>query len=246
MKLVDFFLASVRFMIGQPNSLNFGDLDTEIAPAAPVVPSQPPPVEILATIPSNIPEETNTPVFTVTSAVEIPQAPEPPPVREQYLDASSNALSGGRPIIRSINDYRSRANLPPLVWDEQLVSNAARTGQATNGKAMVHQMNPGTNGQVLVYGFDDRDACGSNDVAPYTPFELFYMSWLCEVPGDQALGGQCDTVLRKSRIDSQGQTGHWQILSDPQYRKVGCAFTRDQDTTKCDAFTGIWACDVGL
>lgn len=243
MRLVDLFLASARFLTGQPDGFNLSPAETAIAPAPVPASSQPPQLEIHATIPTYIPDETSTQVLTVVSAPEPPPVPE---VREQFIDASSLAVSGGRPIIRSINDYRNRAKLPPLVWDERLVANAARTGQATNGKSMAHQMNPGTNGQVLVYGFDDRDACGSKDIAPYTPFELFYMSWLCEVPGDQALGGQCPTLLSKSRIDNQGQTGHWEILSDPKYRKVGCAFTRDPDATICDAFTGIWACDVGF
>jgi uncharacterized protein YkwD len=154
-------------------------------------------------------------------------------------------MSGGKPMIASINDYRSKASLPPLLWDEQLASNAAKTGQATGGRTMEHQLNPGTNGQVLVYGVDDADICSRGNTGGLTPFELFYLSWLCESPGDPGLEGKCPQVLGVSRIDSQGQTGHWQLLSDASFNKIGCAFTRDASKEACADFSGIWACDLG-
>src|ERR1700743_2594574 len=44
------------------------------------------------------------------------------------------AGSGGKPMIDSINEYRKRAGLQAQIWDNTLVSNAAKTGQATGGK----------------------------------------------------------------------------------------------------------------
>jgi len=153
-------------------------------------------------------------------------------------------MSGGKAMIASINSYRQRAGLGTQVWDEGLAANAAKTGAATGGQSMEHQMNPGTYGQVLVMGVDDRDQCGKN-FGGYTPFELFYYSWLCEMPGDPALGGVCDDVLGKSSIATMGQTGHWQILHGAQYNKIGCAFTRNEGANSCGSFTGVWACDLG-
>lgn len=147
-------------------------------------------------------------------------------------------------MIDSINEFRKRASLPAQIWDTALVTNAAKTGQATGGKAMVHQMNRGTRGQVLVMGVDDDGKCTRN-FADWTPFELYYYSWLCEVPGDPALNGECNKILRTSRIMSAGQTGHYKILSSKGYKKIGCAFTKNSNASKCAAWTGIWACDLG-
>jgi uncharacterized protein YkwD len=170
--------------------------------------------------------------------------PEPVPVKAAVFADSSITLSGGKPIIQSINEYRARASLPPMVWDERLVANAAKTGQATNGAQLEHQMNHGTFGQVLVYGIDDAGRCG-RDMGGYTPFELFYNSWLCENPADPGIAGQCPAVLAMSRIDNMGQIGHWQILSSREYKKIGCSFTRNPNAPSCTGFDGIWACDLG-
>jgi uncharacterized protein YkwD len=175
--------------------------------------------------------------------VTLPE-PEKAPVKATVFTDSSVTLSGGKPIIQSINDYRARASLPPLVWDERLVGNAAKTGRSTNGAYMEHQMNSGTFGQVLVQGVDDGGTCGRN-MGSYTPFELYFYSWLCENPSDPGIAGQCPTVLSMSRIDSMGQTGHWEILSSRQYKKIGCAFTRNPNAPSCTGFDGIWACDLG-
>jgi Cysteine-rich secretory protein family len=154
------------------------------------------------------------------------------------------ASSGGKPMIDSINEYRKRAGLPAQIWDNTLVSNAAKTGQATGGKAMVHQMNRGTRGQVLAMGVDDGGRC-TRDFASLTPFEVYFYSWLCEVPEHPALLGECNRILRTSRIMSAGQTGHYRILSSKGYKKIGCAFTKNSKATKCATWTGIWACDLG-
>lgn len=148
-------------------------------------------------------------------------------------------------MIDSINEYRSRAGLPTMAWDDGLVHNARKTGEATGGKYMEHQLNPGTNGQVLAEGVDEAGKCGRN-FEEYTPFEAILYSWLCEVPGDPALRGKCPKVFAISRIVTNGQTGHYKILSDGSYKKIGCSFVRDAGAKCGGAMTGIWACDVAL
>jgi len=157
-----------------------------------------------------------------------------------------SAMSGGKAMIASINAYRERAGLPPQQWDERLAQNAANTGALTGGTSMKHKMHDGTYGQVLVMGVDDADTCGK-DYGNMTPFEVHYYSWLCEVPQDPALGaGMCDDVLGKSHIHPGGQTGHWQLLHAAHYKKIGCAFTRNDGARKCGSHTGVWACDVAF
>jgi cysteine-rich secretory family protein len=145
-------------------------------------------------------------------------------------------------MIASINDYRSRAGLPPLVWDGRLATNALRTGQATGGASLAHMMLEGTMAQVLVQGENDA-SCGK-DFGGYSPFELSYLSWLCESPGDPGLAGRCGDVLSRSGIASGGQTAHHEILSDPKYRSIGCAFSQNPSAGSCSGFNGVWACDL--
>jgi len=236
----------------------FAEIPTPAAPAAPATPT----VQnvVIPAVENAILPETPIVVTTPVPALAAPQASSTPEIRIanvetvenkeelkiEYkaveIDGSSVEASAGKPMIQSINEYRSRARLPPLVWDSRLVSNAAKTGDATHGERMQHQMNPGTFGQVLVEGTDS--SCGLESTN-YTPFEVFYYSWLCENPNDAALQDNCGSVLRTSRIDTGGQIGHWQILSDEKYKKIGCAFTRNQNVNRCSGFTGVWACDLG-
>ena len=159
--------------------------------------------------------------------------------------AGEKTTSGGKPIIDSINQFRTEKGLPRLGWSPQMAKNAAVTGQATGGRSMVHKMGPGTNGQVLIMGFDDAEGCTRN-LGGYTPFELFYYSWLCEMPNDGALKGRCPDVLRRSRIDNRNQLSHYEILTAKRYKTIGCAFTSNSNAQKCGAFSGIWACDLSM
>lgn len=151
----------------------------------------------------------------------------------------TSATSGGKSIISSINDFRSKAGLPDLAWDDQLAQNSATTGEATDGKSMVHQLIPPTMGQVLSPGSSPDCAAQGG----YTPFELAFYSWLCESPSYPALGGICPTLLGLSHISVSG-TGHFDILTSTSYTKIGCAFTQNPDAGSCDLFAGIWGCDV--
>ena len=162
------------------------------------------------------------------------------------LSDGDSPTSGGVAMIKTINDYRAKAGLPLQQWDSKLAANAAAAGR--DGKKMAHLMLPGTGGQVLAPGIDDAN-CPGRSFAPYTPFEVYYKSWLCEVPSAPGLDGKCKDILANSRINAGGQTGHWEILSDGKgkkrkYTRIGCAFTPNKDAKKCAFLTGIWACDL--
>lgn len=178
------------------------------------------------------------------SASPISSPPNIPPTSINTTDTSLPEVSGGKPMISSINGYRTLAGLPLQNWDGQLAANAHKTGQASGGMFLAHQMNRGTAGQVLTMGVDDEGACGRS-MGGYTPFEIVYYSWLCEVPNDPALQGRCPEILRISRIMSMGQTGHHTILAGKGYKRIGCAFAKNQGARGCGFATGVWACDVG-
>jgi uncharacterized protein YkwD len=209
--------------------------------------------------PSSLPAPSAAPVsvgsYPLPSPHPVEDAPAPakptsaqpaPPANTPSTPAGSSSpglVSGGKPVIDSINDYRKKANLPLLTWDDKLAANSAKTGNDAGGKALVHELNPGTFGQVLVFGFDDADKC-TKDTKSWTPFEIYFLSWLCERPDDPALGGVCTDIANIGRINSGGQTGHHDILASTQYTKIGCAFARDPSAEKCAMFPGVWGCDV--
>lgn len=93
-----------------------------------------------------------------------------------------------------------------------------KTVQASNGQ-MVHQLNPGSFAQVL---------------APGKPNEFekcFVGGWLCEKPSLPGLGAAvCDAASQGWSYDG---TGHADILTSPNYKKIGCA-----------NYQGIWGCDL--
>jgi hypothetical protein len=155
------------------------------------------------------------------------------------------ATNGGKPMIDYINRIRRKQGLNPAVWSVKLAENAYKTGEATGGKSMRHKIHPGTNGgQVLAMGFGEQDVCGKQ-LKGYTSFELYYTSWLCEVSSDKALEGKCPEILKISRVDPRGQTGHYKLLSGKGVRSIGCAFFRNPSAKQCGFPTGIWGCDLG-
>jgi hypothetical protein len=146
-------------------------------------------------------------------------------------------------MIKSINEYRTLAGLPKQKWDTRLAANAAKTGQASGGKNLIHQRNPGTSTQVLTFGYSDEDKCEKKTPA-LTPFEVYYLGWLCEVASDKGLQGKCPQIIKMAGINVAGQRGHHDTRADKVQLKIGCAFTRKANAKKCEQFPGIWACDL--
>ena len=89
----------------------------------------------------------------------------------------------------------------------------------------------------------------------YTDFELALVSWLCEVPGGPVSTpvDMCaimeQTVRMQYSIDpktGKQQTGHYDILTIPGMKAIGCAFAAaaDQSGKEGDSVAGEWACNL--
>jgi hypothetical protein len=117
-----------------------------------------------------------------------------------------------------VDEYRTKLGLPALAQSSDREATALKTAQDGNGQ-MVHQLLPGTYGQVLAPG-------GPDDFK-----HVFVGGWLCEIPTLPGLDGECDT---QSKGWTYSSTGHADILTSDSYKNIGCANAG-----------GIWACDLG-
>jgi hypothetical protein len=143
-------------------------------------------------------------------------APAPAPAKPTPVKGGNY----GSGYMGVVNKWRSNMGLSPLQQSGQLESNARKCVTESNGQ-MVHELNPGSYGQVLAPGSEGD-------------FEhVFVGGWLCERPS--LLGAQGSSVCSQQGQgwDHQGQTGHADILSSGQYSKIGCAL-----------YAGIWGCDL--
>lgn len=149
------------------------------------------------------PEPTYAPAPEPTSAPE--PSPEPaPPATEGYMGV--------------VAKWRSKMGLKELTQSSKLEGTSMDTVKSAPG-VMKHKLNPGVYGQVLAEGTADN-------------FENVYLGgWLCEVPGAKGLDGACKQA--SNGWNYEGQTGHAEILTSPDYTQIGCSF-----------YDGIWCCDL--
>lgn len=129
---------------------------------------------------------------------------------------SAGSQSG---YIGIVNEYRAKMGLSSIASDSKLEANALDTSVSSGGK-LVHKLNSGSMGQVM--------APGANNLEKFK--HVFVGGWLCEIPS-LVPGGEC--AQQSKGWNYQGQTGHAKILSDPKYKKIGCACAND-----------MWTCDV--
>ena len=101
-------------------------------------------------------------------------------------------LSDGISLLTTINKWRQAYGKNTLTWSDDLVGVAANTGQLDQGSSSLeaHHSSPPANAEVITPG-SDNDL--GKDLQGRSPFEISYISWLCEVRynGDP-LGGECD------------------------------------------------------
>jgi len=116
-----------------------------------------------------------------------------------------------------VTEWRGKMGLSAFNFDDKLTANALKTCQDGNGD-MVHELNPGTMGQVLAPGKPDEF------------LKVFVGGWLCEMPNDSGMDGICGTMSAGWAYG--GETGHAEILRG-NYKNIGCACAN-----------GIWGCDV--
>jgi hypothetical protein len=143
-----------------------------------------------------------------------PYTPEPEAPKPEAPKPAPAPSTGG--YMDVVNEYMTKLGLRTFECDPKLEANALDTVKASHGQ-MIHKLNPGSFGQVLAPG-------GFNDFK-----HAFVGGWLCERPS--ILGGECNSESKGWMYTS---TGHVDILTNQDYKKIGCA-----------DFDGILGCDVG-
>lgn len=158
------------------------------------------------------PPAPTTPVYEETKPTYEETKPEPTPTPAPAPAPSNSGYMG------VVDTWRSNLGMAALTHDSLLESNALKTVQASNGK-MEHMLLDGTSAQVLAPGSADD-------------FEhVFVGGWLCEISTLPGLNGVC--AQQSNGWEYMGQTGHAEILTNPDYKKIGCAL-----------HAGIWCCDL--
>jgi uncharacterized protein YkwD len=161
-----------------------------------------------------------------TEAYQAPPAPETtkgygqPPAPEPTQTYEPPAPPADDGYMGVVNEWRGKMGMSNLKVDSVLVKNAEKVVECGNG-VMKHQLFDGTGGQVLAPGDAGNDGFK----------KVFVGGWLCEMPGLLGLNGVCNEMSKGWAYE--GQTGHAEILTDPQYKYIGCALHE-----------GIWCCDV--
>lgn len=176
-----------------------------------------------------------------------PPPPQPPPssqlsaspTQPSEVTLSGIPKSGGIPLIDTVNKWRIAYGLNALEWNTTLEANALKTGNDDHGSIETHELNPGSTAQVITPGQE----VSVGDLNGDSPFDLSYITWLCEVPTDLELKGQCQTVsnVLHMRYDD---TGHHDILCSKNYTAIGCAFTQNPFSAKASTYQGLWVCDL--
>ncbi|KAL8849936.1 MAG: hypothetical protein Q9221_005115 [Calogaya cf. arnoldii] len=174
-----------------------------------------------------------------TTPVTPPTASNPPTGNTGSGSIDENAM------LTVINKWRSAYGLDDLSWSADMVAGAAKTGQDNNGQGGPSFNHGGSgNAEVMTPGFVNA---GSQDTKGYSPFEVAYIvGWLCEVPVDP-VASDCANLKGVLNIDhSGGNTGHHDILVDPKYKEIGCAFTQGPNASDDGMFQGLWICNLQL
>jgi uncharacterized protein YkwD len=174
------------------------------------------------------------------------------PLQARSPDNYDVCYSGGQVVINSINQYRQSARLPLLKWNAQRTYTSALTGYNNMVQNLFktprHYLFQGSYAQVLSPGINDQTVCSRN-IRPYTPFQLSWFAWLCEVPKDPAIHTSCSRASQISHLvcpTGAEATGHHSILANKDYKTIGCSFTRNPYGRGCDMWTGFWICDLGI
>jgi len=142
-------------------------------------------------------------------------------------------------LIATVNKWRTAYGLNILKWNSTLEANALKTGIDDDGFIETHELNPGSMAQVITPGQEVSVGNLHGD----SPFDLSYITWLCEVPTDPELEGQCQTVADALHM-RYDDTGHHDILCSKSYTAIGCAFAQNLHSTDASIYQGLWVCDL--
>ena len=185
-------------------------------------------------------------VELISTKTPTPSDPAPTPSTPADTPSSGSddgsPLSGGVSQLTTVNKWRTAYGLPKLSWSKQLQDNAQKTADDNQGVTMNHQLNSGSFGQVITVGAE----VAVTDLQGDTPFELSFVSWLCEVKSETLkMGGvdQCALVEKVLHM-TYSSTGHYDILTATRYTKIGCGFAKNPNAESTSPNQGIWVCDL--
>ncbi|KAL8996333.1 MAG: hypothetical protein Q9169_004133 [Polycauliona sp. 2 TL-2023] len=200
---------------------------------------------------------------TTTGAIsgDSTQNDEPPPTEEEETpsettpdESTSSTPANGETtstddnaMLAVINKWRTAYDIGTLTWSTAMVAGAAKTGKDNmayfDGAKFVH----GGSGsaEVMTPG---GDSAGGEDLQGFSPFEVAYVSWLCEV-NEEPVSSACAKASQVSPMNYEDEngnrkTGHQEILVDDKYKQIGCAFTKDPNPDEGSFFTGLWICNL--
>jgi len=130
------------------------------------------------------PTPTPTPAYTPPAYTPTPQPAKPSSAAPSSAAPSAPASTGAPATggyMDVVTEWRKKLGLPALTQDSKLEANALKTCNDGNGQ-MVHELNPGTMGQVLAPGQPDGF------------LKVFVGGWLCEEPSLPGLNGICSSM----------------------------------------------------
>ena len=127
--------------------------------------------------------------------------------------------------------------LPTFTYDSTLGANSAKTNNDDGANSMTHELNAGSFAQCIAQ-VDNNSGGGG-----FTPFELTYLGWLCEIP-DSRLGNDCSAMESATNMQiNYSDPGHANILRNVvgTYTKMGCNYMASTESHA--NFAGMWTCD---
>lgn len=121
-----------------------------------------------------------------TGALCIPLPPSAPSSLTKRQDGSP--FSDGVSLLSTINNWRSAYGKSSMTWSPDMASAAANTGSLNGGGVTMEHHVPPNAAEVIAPGNDNDMGI---DLKGHSPFEISFIAWLCEVPGDPELGNAC-------------------------------------------------------
>jgi hypothetical protein len=200
----------------------------------------PPPASVYH--PSSLTLSANPPPSPTSSSTTSPSAS---PSASSYPSSPSDGspLSGGVSVLSTCNKFRDMYNLKGFKWSTQLASNAGKTGRLNNGVTENHSLFEGSFAQVITPGLNS-DISGVN-LQGFTPFEMAYLSWMCEVSSDSQISKMCPNMQSSMHME-YSETGHYDILTSASYSSIGCTFTHNPNAASNSPYQGLWICDFAF
>ncbi|KAL8772124.1 MAG: hypothetical protein Q9209_002559 [Squamulea sp. 1 TL-2023] len=90
-------------------------------------------------------------------------------------------------MLSIINGWRYTLGANPLSWSKELADAAANTGRLNNGRLAMNHHAPSNAAEVIAPGSDNDMGL---DLHGRSPFEISFISWICEVPSPK-MGDAC-------------------------------------------------------